>query len=158
MKQFESIRLERAGKTDAHRLWSMQLVAFAEMLDRYNDLDTSPAAELLAKTEERIAQSFSYYYYIIVGDDAVGAIRVVDKKSDEKKRISPLFIMPQFRRRGYASLAIKEVERIHGDTGWELDTVLEEQGNIRLYEKCGYKMTDRKKCVNKDMTLVFLEK
>lgn len=58
----------------------------------------------------------------------VGAIRVVDKKEIGKsKRISPIFIMKQFRNKGYAQIAIRLVEDIHGNSDWELDTILQEK-------------------------------
>lgn len=52
----------------------------------------------------------------------------------------------------------KAVEIIHGATGWELDTILQEAGNCRLYEKTGYERTDKIQRVNDKMTLGFYKK
>ncbi|WP_342426684.1 GNAT family acetyltransferase [Paenibacillus sp. FSL L8-0158] len=41
---------------------------------------------------------------------------------------------------------------------WELDTILQEQGNCHLYEKLGYKRTDKINVINDRMTIVFYEK
>ena len=104
----------------------------------------------------RLEQLFTYYYYIQADNDIVGAIRVVDEKIDGKaKRISPIFVMPHYRNKGIAQRAILEAEKIHGVSHWELDTILQEEGNCHLYEKMGYRRTGEIKAVNDKMTLVF---
>ena len=154
-----NIRLVRATADDAEIIWKMQKTAFAELLEKYRDYETSPANEPLEKTVKRLNSPSTYFYFISVDDKNIGVIRVVDKKSgSEKKRISPIFIMPEHRNKGYAQAAIQAVEAIHGASGWELDTVLQEAGNCRLYEKTGYRKTGRTQRVNDKMTLVFYEK
>lgn len=129
------------------------------MLEKYKDYETSPANEPLDKTVKRLTSPSTYLYFIIVNGEKVGAIRVIDKRrADDNKRISPLFILPGFRNNGYAQAAIKAVEEIHGADGWELDTILQEAGNCRLYEKMGYRKTEKTKFINDKMTLIFYEK
>ncbi|AHF06030.1 GNAT family acetyltransferase [Desulfitobacterium metallireducens DSM 15288] len=41
---------------------------------------------------------------------------------------------------------------------WELDTILQERRNCYLYEKLGYKKTEKTEVINDKMTLVFYEK
>lgn len=79
-------------------------------------------------------------------------------KDNSRKRIAPIFIMPQYRNRGYAQLAMLEAEKIHGEDNWKLDTILQEHGNCYLYEKMGYKRTGKTKIINEKMTIVFYEK
>ena len=43
--------------------------------------------------------------------------------------------MPEYRNKGYAQIAIREAEKIHGVGNWSLDTILQEKGNLYLYEK-----------------------
>ena len=89
----------------------------------------------------------------------VGAIRVIDKQEVGKaKRISPIFVMPEYRDRGLAQKALQLVEEIHGSLDWELDTILQEKGNCHLYEKLGYRQTGKTEVVNDKMTLVFYRK
>ena len=57
-------------------------------------------------------QPWTTYYFIMVEDEKVGAVRVVNKKDGSRKRISPIWIMPQHRNKGYAQKAIKAVEGI----------------------------------------------
>ena len=153
------IELVKANECHAEEIWNMQKIAFADLLNIYLDYETNPANEPLEKVIVRFRQPFTYFYFIKLNGENIGAIRVVDKKSKgEAKRISPLFILPEYRNKGYAQSAILEVEKIHGSCGWELDTILQESANCHLYEKMGYRKTDKIKKVNSLMTLVFYKK
>ena len=82
-----------------------------------------------------------------------------DRKEDNvPKRISQIFIMEEYRERGYAQRAIQLAEDIHGTSNWELDTILQEKGNCYLYEKMGCRLTGETKVVNERMTLIFYHK
>ena len=138
------ITLVRANIQDAENLWKMQIAAFQDLYAKYQDPETSPA---------------TYFYYIKIDDTIVGAMRVIDHKEEGKyKFLSPIFIMKEFRGRGYAQQAMQLAEEIHGSSGWELDTILQEKGNCHLYEKLGYRQTGETKVVNEGMTLVFYHK
>ena len=151
--------LKKASVSDCEQLWRMQKEAFSGLLEKYRDYDTSPANEPVDKVRKRLEQSFTYYYYINADGENVGAIRIVDMKDDNTpKRISPVFIMPQHRRKGYAKQAILEAEKLHGSDNWELETILQEEGNCRLYESLGYKKTGRTEDINTQMTLVYYRK
>ncbi len=153
------LKLVRAGVKDAECLWKMQIEAFMDMYNRYQDKETSPVTEPLDKVIERLKQPFTYYYYIQVDDAVVGAIRVIDMKEPNKsKRISPVFIMPPYRNKGIAQKSVLEAEKIHGNSNWELDTILQEAGNCHLYEKMGYRQTGKTTPINDKMTLVFYKK
>ena len=149
------MELIKADPGDAGELWQMQKSAFAQLLERYRDYDTNPAAEPLERTIQRLSDG-SDFYFIVQGGEKVGAIRVVT--DGEKKRISPVFIMQQHRRKGFAQRAIRLAEDLHGQHGWELSTILQEEGNCRLYEKLGYRRTGQLQAINERMDLVFYEK
>ncbi len=151
--------LKRATCEDAELIWKMQIEAFSDLYEKYQDADTSPATEPLEKILSRLRQCFTYYYIIEVDKNIVGALRVVDKKEKgSAKRISPIFILKKYRNMGIAQAAIIEAERIHGNDNWELDTILSEKGNCYLYEKMGFKSTGKTEKVNDKMTLVFYQK
>ncbi len=153
------IKLIRAGINEAEQLWKMQVQAFQGLYEKYQDTETSPATEKLEKITIRFRQPFTYYYFIEAGGRAVGAVRVIDHKEAGKlKKISPIFILPEYRNRGYAQKAIELAEEIHGASGWELDTILQEKGNCYLYEKMGYRQTGKLKKVNHKLTLAFYQK
>ncbi len=153
------MELLRIGADDAEELWKMQVGAFASLYEKYQDTDTSPATEKIDKVQMRLNQSFTYFYFIVVDGEKVGAIRVVDEKEEGKaKRISPIFIIDRYRNHGYAQKAMELVEGIHGISNWELETILQEGGNCYLYEKMGYQKTGKMEKINERMTLVFYSK
>ena len=153
------MKLNKIGVDDAEKLWKMQVKAFQGLYEKYQDTETSPATETIDKIIMRLNQSFTYYYFIEENGIIVGAVRVVDRQEKGMaKRISPIFIMEEYRNKGYAQRAIQLVEEIHGSSDWELDTILQEKGNCYLYEKMGYQQTGKTETINNKMTLVFYKK
>ncbi|WP_432650373.1 GNAT family N-acetyltransferase [Huintestinicola sp.] len=140
MRLIMKTQLKRITAREAETLWKMQVEAFQELYEKYQDTETSPATEPIDKILMKINQPFTYFYFIEEDNTKVGAIRVVDEKESGKpKRIAPVFVMPEYRNKGYAQKAIQLAEEIHGDSCWELDTILQEKGNCHLYEKLGYR-------------------
>lgn len=152
------IALVRASMEGALTLWQMQQIAFAGLLQKYQDYDTNPGNETLEKVQWRLSLPDTYFYFIQVDGVNAGAIRVVDARDGSPKRISPLFVLPGFQGKGVAQAAIREAERLHGSVGWTLGTILQEPGNCHLYEKMGYRRTGSTKQINDRLTLVFYEK
>lgn len=153
-----NIELVRASLEDAEVIWKMQRIAFAELLERYQDFDINPGNEPLKKVQWRFSFPATYFYFIQVDCVNAGAIRIIDHHDDSPKKISPLFVLPQFQGKGIAQAAIREAERIHGSDNWCLDTILQEKGNCHLYEKMGYRQTGETRVINDRMTLVFYKK
>ena len=153
-----SVTLRQAKREDMETIWKMQVEAFADLLQVYQDYDMSPAAEGPDKVMARFEQPWTRYYFIEAEGKDVGAIRVIDKRDGSRKRISPLWIMKEFRGKGYAQDAIRAVEDLYGKDNWCLDTILQEKGNLHLYEKMGYKRTGRIERINERMDIVFYEK
>lgn len=153
------MKLVKADKSDLETILQMQTEAFMPMLEKYRDYETSPANEKYEDILFRFNQPQTTYYFIEVDSQKVGVIRIVDFKDEStRKRISPIFIMSEYRNKGYAQQAIAEAERLHGAENWSLDTILQEEGNCYLYEKLGYRKTGRTEKINYRLTLVFYEK
>ena len=153
-----NIELRPILREEVETVWRMQVEAFSKLLEKYQDYDMSPAAESMDKVMARYEQPWTTYYFILAEDEKVGVIRVVDKKDGSRKRISPIWVMSEHRNNGYAQQAIKEVERIYGSDHWCLDTILQEKGNLHLYEKLGYHRTGRTDKINDKMDIVYYEK
>ena len=152
------VTLVPVREEDLETLWCMQVEAFQGLLETYRDFDTNPAAEPFEKVQARFHQPWTVYFFITVSGHRVGAMRIVNRNDGSRKRISPIWIMPPWRGHGYAQAAIREAERIYGDRHWCLDTILQEAGNLHLYEKMGYHRTGKVEKINSRMDLVFLEK
>ena len=153
-----NVRLIKATRSDMETIWRMQIKAFSELLKKYQDYGVSPACESFERIIEKYEMQCSFYYFILDNNVNVGVIRILDKQDGSRKRILPIWIMPEYRNKGYAQQAITEAERIHGKKHWKLDTILQEKGNCYLYEKLGYHQTGKTEQINERMTIVFYEK
>lgn len=154
----ESVTLKAAAREDMRLIWEMQIKAFSSLLEKYRDDEISPGAESFEKVMARYEQPWTAYYFIVAGEEKVGVVRIVDRKDGSRKRISPIWIMPEFRGHGYAQAAITAVEQLYSSSHWSLDTILQEEGNLHLYEKMGYHRTGRTDRVNDRMDIVYYEK
>ena len=153
-----SVTLRKAERADLQKIWEMQVEAFKELLEVYQDYDMSPAAESIDKIVARFEQPWTTYFFIDAEGTDVGAVRAIDKKDGSRKRISPIWIMKEFRGKGYAQDAIRALEALYGADNWCLDTILQEKGNCHLYEKMGYHQTGRIDNINERMDIVYYEK
>ena len=67
------VKLVRIGVDDAERLWKMQVEAFGDLYEKYQDTETSPAAEKFEKTDVAdvnfmgLHESQSRFYENILG-------------------------------------------------------------------------------------------
>ena len=143
---------------EVETVWRMQTEAFRGLLEKYHDYDISPAAEPISNVQKRFAQPETTYWFIEAEGERVGVIRVIDRNDGSRKRISPLWIMEEYRGKGYAQEAMKAAEEIYGADNWCLDTILQEKGNIHLYEKMGYRQTGRVDHIKDGMDIVYYEK
>ena len=152
------MRLVRANISDCEKIWSLQIEEFADLLEKYQDYETSPGNEPKENIQAKLLDEFTFFYFIYHKDDIAGAVRVVDRKNGNRKRIAPIFIMKKFRNKGLAQKTFEEIEKLHGSNNWMLDTILQEESNCYLYEKLGYKRTGKIENINERMDIVYYEK
>ena len=152
------IELLKATEYDIKEIWEMQVEAFKSLLEKYQDYDMSPATESYENVLNKYKQPWTSYYFITRNNEKVGAVRVIDKKDGSRKRIAPIWIMPNFRNQGLAQLAMREVEKLYDSHHWQLDTILQEEGNIYLYEKLGYKRIGEIENIKDGMDIVYFHK
>lgn len=152
------IALVKATESDMKEIWEMQVEVFKSLLEKYQDYDMSPATESYENVLNKYKQPWTCYYFIIKNNEKVGAVRVIDKKDGSRKRIAPIWIMPDFRNQGLAQLAMREVEKLYDSHHWQLDTILQEEGNIYLYEKLGYKRIGEIENIKDGMDIVYFHK
>jgi len=152
------IQLKVASLTDAPKLHTLQLEAFSETLEQYQDFATNPANESIDRIIHRITHPSSTFRQIIVDDVVVGGICVV-AKAPSRYSISPMFLDPAHQGEGIAQRALQLVEAAYPDaTTWELRTIREETRNCYFYEKMGYRLTGVSQPLNERATLVSYQK
>jgi GNAT superfamily N-acetyltransferase len=151
------ISLRKASLADCQELYDIQIKSFAALLEKYQDYDYNPGAEKIEKTEKRLKEVNSDYYFICLGDEHIGAIRII--KQDTLCKLKQVYILPAYQNRGYAQQAILAVESLYPKTNrWELDTIKQEAKLCHLYEKMGYRQTGHEDAIKEGMTLVFYAK
>ena len=152
------IQLKVASFTDAPKLHTLQLEAFSETLERYQDFATNPANESIDRVIHRITHPSSTFHQIIVDDVVVGGICVVTK-APSRYAISPMFLDPARQGEGIAQRALQLVEAAYPTAAtWELRTIREETRNCYFYEKMGYRLTGVSQPLNERATLVSYRK
>jgi hypothetical protein len=152
-----AISLRKAGLADCQELYDMQIKSFAALLEKYQDYDYSPGAEKIEKTEKRLKEVNSDYYFICLGNVHIGAIRII--KQDNLCRLKQIYILPEYQNKGHAQQAILVAESLYPKVSrWELDTIKQEGKLCHLYEKMGYKQTGHEETIKEGMTLVFYAK
>ena len=156
-KRIEMIDLREAKKEDLELLYSMQLKAFAALYEKYQDTETSPAAEPFERTLQRFSNSNITYYLILEDDIIIGSIRI--RKQDKIYVLVQILILPEYQNKGFAQLAIKKVESLYPDAEyWRLDTIAQEDKLCHLYSKMGYQKTGKIEHIKDGMDIVFFEK
>ena len=147
------ITLTEAGLDDAEAIHKLQVEAFLPLLEKYQDVDTNPAKESIDDIVRRLEQPTTTYYFIMLDEDRIGAIRVV-RREEGRARISPVFVIPEFQGRGFGQQVMRLVEGLHDVQTWELNTIQQETGNRYLYEKMGYVKIGDAKVINDRMTII----
>ncbi|MGI2328266.1 GNAT family N-acetyltransferase [Planococcus sp. YIM B11945] len=152
------VKLEKADASDSPVLHEMQKAAFWPLLEKYKDVETSPAAETLERVTSRITHREGVFCKIWADGKLAGAINI-KWKEDERFWIGPLFVLPEYQGKGIAQEAMRQAEVQHPQAkSWELATLLEERGNCYLYEKMGFSKTGKYEKLNHLATLVYYRK
>ena len=151
------IRLKKADITDVKVLYEFQIKAFKPLLEKYQDYDTNPGAETIERTINRLDEQNSYYYFIQLDHQNIGAIRILS--FGDLCMLKQVYVLPEYQGNGYAQQAMLLAESIHkGAVTWELDTIKQESKLRYLYEKMGYRLTGKEEKIKDGMDLVFFKK
>ena len=152
------ISLKKASIRDAEAIHRLQVESFLPLLRRYRDYETNPANEDVERVINRLKQPHTTYYFIILNGVRIGAIRLIFNDETRRARISPMFIVPEHQGKGYGQDAMALVEGVVDAECWELETILQEEGNCYFYQKMGYRRTGVTREINDRMTIVFYKK
>ena len=152
------ISLKRASIRDAEAIHQLQVASFLPLLRKYRDYETNPANEDVERVINRLKQPHTTYYFIMLDGVGIGAIRIIYDDEVRRARISPMFIIPEHQGKGYGQGAMALVEDVVDAECWELDTILQEEGNCYFYEKMGYRRMGVTREINDRMTIVSFEK
>jgi ribosomal protein S18 acetylase RimI-like enzyme len=144
----------RAAISDAAEILELQKVAYQKEAVLYDDWTIPP----LTQTLNQIKKEFDEMIFLKVCDSGrlIGSVRA--SMHDSTCNIGRLIVHPDFQSKGIGARLMLEIEtEFPSARRFELFTGSRSEGNIRLYERLGYRIfrTDR---LSPQVELVFMEK
>jgi len=146
--------ISRARVDDSLEILGLQQLAYRSEAELYDDYSLPPLTQTLENLQ---AQFGSRVFLKAVEEGAViGSVRAY--QNGTTCYVERLIVHPTFRRRGIGTSLLARIEAEFPEARrFELFTGHKSAGNIRLYERAGYKVF-KQEPVNATLTLVFMEK
>jgi ribosomal protein S18 acetylase RimI-like enzyme len=151
----EGVRIRRAEVSDAEDVLALQKLAYRSEGEIYNDFHIPP----LTQTLEELMADLRRQVFLTAKDEngrVVGSVRAFSR--DGTCFIGRLIVHPDLQRHGIGTRLMQAIEgRFQDAERYELFTGHKSEGNIRLYQRLGYKVFRSEK-VSDALTLVYMEK
>lgn len=134
-----SIDIDRLREDDAGEVMTIQRAAFVSEAQIYGSADMPPLTQTLAEVRAELAAGDGLAARI--DGRLVGAIRF--RESDDLLLIGRIAIAPDTQGMGIGRALLEAAEQQSSARTAELFTGSESEANIRLYESCGYEVSER---------------
>lgn len=143
----------KASQDDLQEILELQYLAYQSEAALFGNKDIPP----LKETIEELTEEFNKgtILKLIEDDKIIGSVRAYAKNGTAY--IGKLMVHPDHRCKGYGSMLLNEIEKCFPDCRYELFTSTRSEDNIRLYQKLGYMIFDRKE-ITDELVFVYLEK
>ena len=149
----DNYELSKANYEVLKEILDLQHLAYITEAKIYNDMNIEPLTETL---DELINEyNNGLVIKLSIDNKIIGSIRA--KEKNNTVFIGKLMVHPDYRRNGFGSLLLTELEKMYPNKRYELFTGVRSLDNVRLYERLGYKpfkMDDGKKAIQ----FVYFEK
>lgn len=143
----------KAEQKDLQEILELQYLAYQSEAALFGNKDIPP----LKETIEELTEEFNKGTILKLVEDGkiIGSVRAYAKNGTAY--IGKLMVHPDHRCKGYGTLLLNEIEKCFPDCRFELFTSTRSEDNIRLYQKLGYLIYDRKE-ITDELVFVYLEK
>lgn len=149
------IKIQRTNVNEVEALLNIQMKAFKEDLNIYQDYETSPATESKERLLRKINNSF--HYTVFMGDVIIGGIEV-RKLSETQFYLNRVYLSPDYQNHGIGFKLMKFVESEFPEAlEWTLSTPYLNYRNHHFYEKFGYKKIGEQKITEKLILLDYIK-
>ncbi len=152
--QHSRIEIAPAAVDDAAAILALQRLAYQTEAAIYDDFTLPPLTETLAELQAHFARR--QFLKAVEQGRIVGSVRAFEDQAT--CYVERLIVQPEARRRGIGTALLNQIET-HFPTArrFELFTGHKSAGNLRLYERQGYRAFRRQR-VSEKVELVYLEK
>ncbi len=146
--------IKKAQKNDLRTILELQYLAYQSEARLFNDSNIPP----LQQTLEDVEKEFEKGIILKAIDEKnviAGSVRAHSEKGTVY--IGKLMVHPQKQKRGIGTKLLLEIEKEYPNQRYELFTSTKSIGNIRLYERLGYKIF-KEVSITEELQFVYLEK
>lgn len=147
-------KIIRAEFEDLPEILELQYLAYQSEAALFGSKDIPPLKETLEEVQEEYKKG-TVLKLVTDEEEIIGSVRAYEK--DGTAYIGKLMVHPDHRCKGYGSMLLKEIEKYFLSKRYELFTSTRSVDNIRLYEKNGYRIFDRKE-IDAELVFVYMEK
>jgi GNAT superfamily N-acetyltransferase len=135
----DDVTISRMQASDAGEILTIQRAAFVSEALIYGDPDMPPLVQTLEELRAEIEDGDGWVAR--VGPRLVGVLRC--RETDELLLIGRIAIAPDMQGSGIGRALLEAAERHSLAPEAELFTGSLSEANLRLYERCGYRITER---------------
>lgn len=158
--KLEHVELIIATEKDATELLELQKKAFKKYSEKYGDFESNP----YHMSEKRILFSINYrfgkYYKIINNNnnELIGGIFGFLIDEQDIVKIAQFYLKEEYRSLGLGKEVLNGIFKEYSNIKkWYVDTILEEEYNVRFYQQLGFEIIDYEE-EHKGLTFVTLMK
>lgn len=145
------VKLRIADRSDVRLILRIQRAAFADEY-RKSESGSMCLEQAARETMRAVGAPGSMFHVIVYAGRDVGAVRVA--RLGEVARISPIFLSPEYWRRGIGTRVLGYVRALYPDAArWTLSTMAENTGNCAFYESVGFEREGDSRLLNCDVAL-----
>ena len=145
--------VQKASQDDLQEILELQHLAYQSEAALFGSKDIPPLKETIAELNEEFNKGV--VLKLVEDDKIIASVRAYAKNGTAY--IGKLMVHPDHRCKGYGSMLLNEIEKCFPDCRYELFTSTRSEDNIRLYQKFGYMIFDRKE-ITDELVFVYLEK
>lgn len=146
--------IERVIKQDLQQILDLQYRAYQSEAKLVGNLNIPP----LTQTIQDLENEYKKGVVLKVVDDEniiVGSVRAYSE--NDTLFIGKLIVEPKLQGQGIGTKLLQEIERVCPSKRYELFTSSKSERNIKLYQRLGYKIFN-KKTFDNELTFIYLEK
>ena len=146
--------IDKAQTCDLKAILELQYLAYQSEAKLFNSSDIPP----LKQTIEEVYEEFKKGIILKATDETekiIGSVRAY--KENETVYIGKLMVHPSMQKKGIGTNLLSEIEKQYPNHRYELFTSTKSIGNIKLYERLGYRIF-KEETITEELQFVYMEK